>query len=139
MHQKESRVDQMIRMDQQSGKERSENHSNYTEKKKKQLSKSSLRDLWDNVKHINIHVTEVPEREATEKWTENLFEEITAENFLKLGKKRHSSSGSTESSKQGEPSKKIIQGYMTIKIENIKDKKKKIFKRASEKQLVMYV
>ena len=129
----------MIRMDQQSGKERSENHSNYTEKKKKQLSKSSLRDLWDNIKHINIHVTEVPEREAMEKWTENLFEEITAENFLKLGKKRHSSSGSTESSKQGEPSKKIIQGYMTIKIENIKDKKKKIFKRASEKQLVMYV
>ena len=76
------------------------------------------------MKHINIHVTQVPEREVTEKWTEKLFEEITAENFPKLGKKRHSSSESTESSKQGETSKKIIQGYMAIKIANIKDKKK---------------
>ena len=34
--------------------------------------------------------------------------------------------------------KKKIQGYMAVKVENIKDKKI-IFKIASEKQLVMYV
>lgn len=98
-------------------------------KRKKQLSESSLRDLWDNIKHINTHIIEVPEREETEIWIENLSKEITAENFPKLGKKRHPSSGSTESSKQGELSKKKkkkkknIQGYMAIKVENIKDKK----------------
>ena len=70
------------------------------------LERQCQRDLWDNIKHINIHITEVPEREEAEKWIENLFEEITTENFPKLGKKIHPSSGSTESSKQGEPSKK---------------------------------
>ena len=40
----------------------------------------------DNIKHINICTTEISEGEDREKVSENLFEEIMAENFLKLAK-----------------------------------------------------
>ena len=46
-------------------------------------SKDSLRGLWGNTKCTNIHIIKVPEREEAE----NLFEDITAENFLSLEKK----------------------------------------------------
>ena len=34
----------------------------------------SLRDLWDNIKHTNIWVIEVPEEEEKKKGTEKIFE-----------------------------------------------------------------
>ena len=46
----------------------------------------SLRDLWDNVKCTNICIIVVWEEEE-EKGPEKIFEEITAENFLNMGKK----------------------------------------------------
>ena len=45
-----------------------------------------LRDLWDNIKHTNIHIIRVPEGQGGEKRPEKIFEEIIAENFLNLGK-----------------------------------------------------
>ena len=36
----------------------------------------SVRDLWDNIKHTNIHIIGVPEREEREKGPEKIFEEI---------------------------------------------------------------
>ena len=42
----------------------------------------SLRELWDNVKHTNIHIIGVPEGEEREKGTEKIFQEIIAKNFL---------------------------------------------------------
>ena len=45
----------------------------------------SLRELWDNVKHNNIHVIGVPGEEK-EKGPEKVFEEIGAENFPNLRK-----------------------------------------------------
>ena len=45
-----------------------------------------LRELWDNVKHTNIHIIGVPEGEEREKGTEKIFQEIIAENFPKMGK-----------------------------------------------------
>ena len=141
MHQKESRVDYMIRrMDQQSGKECSENHSNCTEKKKKQLRESSLRDLWDNIKHINTHIIEVPEREETERWIENLSKEKQLKTSLNQERKdiQVQEAQRVPNKVNSQKKKKNIQGYMAIKMENIKDKKK-ICKIASEKQLFMYV
>ena len=44
----------------------------------------SLRDLWDNIKHVNIRITGVPEEKK--KGTEKIFEEIIVENFLSMGK-----------------------------------------------------
>ena len=44
-----------------------------------------LRDLWDNIKHMNIQIIGVPEEEK-KKGTEKLFEEIVVENFPNMGK-----------------------------------------------------
>ena len=54
--------------------------------KRMKKNEDSLRDLWDNTKHTNIHITWVPEREEREKRPEEIFEEIRAENFPNMGK-----------------------------------------------------
>ena len=48
----------------------------------------SLRDIWDNIKHINIWVIGVPEEEPKHKGTEKIFEEIIVENFPNMRKER---------------------------------------------------
>ena len=58
----------------------------YTIEKIMQRSKDSLGDLWDNIKHTNIHINGVPEREERKKGSEKIFEEIIAENVPKMGK-----------------------------------------------------
>ena len=49
-------------------------------------NEDSIRDLWDNIKHNNIHVLGVPEGEEREKGPEKIFEEIIVENFPNMGK-----------------------------------------------------
>ena len=44
-------------------------------------NEDSLRDLWDNIKHNNIHIIGVPEGEEREKGPEKIFEEIIVKNF----------------------------------------------------------
>ena len=58
------------------------------QKREKSLKRNDerLRQLWDNVKHTNIHIIGVPEGEEREKGTEKRFEEIIAENFRNMGK-----------------------------------------------------
>ena len=55
------------------------------EKRMKRIE-DSLRDHWDNIKCTNIRITGVPEEEEAKKGTENIFEEITVENFPNMGK-----------------------------------------------------
>ena len=56
-----------------------------------------LRELSDYIKLNNIHIIGVPEEEELKKGTEDLFEQIMAENFLNLGEEnRHSSPRGTE-------------------------------------------
>ena len=45
-----------------------------------------LRNLWDNLKYSNIWIIGVPEGEKEEQEIENLFEQITKENFPNLAK-----------------------------------------------------
>ena len=45
-----------------------------------------LRELGDSLKHNNIHIIGIPEKEEKEKGTEGLFEQIIVENFPILGK-----------------------------------------------------
>ena len=45
----------------------------------------SLRALWDNIKHTNIWIIEVPEEEEKKEGTEKIFEEIILENFPNMG------------------------------------------------------
>lgn len=64
------------------------NHSIERAKRKKKIKKNedSIRDLWDSIKNDNICIIEVPEGEEREKKTENLLEEVMAENFPNLVK-----------------------------------------------------
>ena len=57
-------------------------------KKKKRIKRNedNLRDLWDNVKHLNIRIIGIPEEEDKKNGHEKLLEEIIAENFPKMGK-----------------------------------------------------
>ena len=58
------------------------------QKREKRLktNEESLRELWDNVKHTNIHIIGVPEGEEREKGTEKIFQGIIAENFPNVEK-----------------------------------------------------
>ena len=49
----------------------------------KQIKKheSNIRDLWDNIKQVNLCIIGIPEGEEKEKGMENIFEEIMAETF----------------------------------------------------------
>ena len=47
---------------------------------------NSLRDLWDNIKCMNIGIIGVPQAEEREKGPEKTFEEIINENFPNMGK-----------------------------------------------------
>ena len=57
-------------------------------KKKKKIKRNedNLRDLWDNVKRPNIRILGVSEEEDKKKDHEKILEEITVENFPKMGK-----------------------------------------------------
>ena len=50
------------------------------------INEDSLRGLWDNVKHTSIRIKQVPEGHKREKGPEKILGEITAENFLNIGK-----------------------------------------------------
>ena len=54
--------------------------------KRMKRSEDSLRDLWDNIKCINIHVIGVPDAENRVKGPEKIFKEIIAGNFPNMGK-----------------------------------------------------
>ena len=55
------------------------------EKRMKRIE-DSLRDLWDNIKHTNIQILGVPEKEEKKKGTEKISEQIIFENFPNMGK-----------------------------------------------------
>ena len=67
---------------------------------------NSRRDLWDNIKHNNIHIIVVPEGKETEKGPEKIFEEIIVKNFPNMGKEIANSPGSAESPRQDKPKEK---------------------------------
>ena len=49
-------------------------------------TEDSLRDQWDNIKHTDIRIIEVPEEEEKKKGYEKIFEEIIVENFSNMEK-----------------------------------------------------
>ena len=65
-----------------------EGKNNQNSKKKKELKRSeaSVRSLWNNFKHSNIHIIGVPEGEEEEEQIGKLFEKIMKENFPNLVK-----------------------------------------------------
>ena len=55
------------------------------EKRMKRIE-DSLRDHWDNIKHTNIRIIGVLEKEEKEKGFQKIFEVIIVENFSNMGK-----------------------------------------------------
>ena len=53
--------------------------------KRMKRTEDCLRDLWDNIKHINIQIIGVPEEEKKKEY-EKFFEEIIVENFPNMEK-----------------------------------------------------
>ena len=49
-------------------------------------TEDGLRDVWDNIKCINIRIIGVPEEEEKKKGYEKIFEEIIVENFPNMEK-----------------------------------------------------
>ena len=56
------------------------------EEKRIQKIKDTVRSLWDNFKHTNIHIIWVPEGEEKEQEIGNLSEKIVKEKFPNLVK-----------------------------------------------------
>ena len=63
------------------------NESERKKEKRIKRNEDNLRDLWDNDKRPNIRIIGVPEEEDKKKGHEKVLEEITVENFPKMGRK----------------------------------------------------
>ena len=63
-----------------------EKNTQNEQEKEKRLRKNEegLREMQDNMKHNNICIIGVPEREEEEQGIENLFEKVRMENFPNL-------------------------------------------------------
>ena len=79
--------------------------------KRKTKNDNSLRDLWDNIKSINICIIGVSDVEDREKRVENVFDEVMAENFPNLKKVTYPGTGNTQGPKQDEPKQTHTKTY----------------------------
>ena len=67
-------------------------------------TEDSLRDLWDNIKHTNIRILEVPKEKKKE--YEKNFEEIIVKNFPNMEKEIVIQVPEAQSPIQGKPKEK---------------------------------
>ena len=113
---------------------------NESERKKEKPIKrneDNLRDLWDNVKHPNIRITEVPEEEDKKKDYEKIFEEIIVENFPKMGKEIVTQVQETQRVPNRINPRQNTPRHILIKLTKIKHKEQ-ILKAATEKQQITH-
>ena len=104
------------------------------EKRMKRIE-SSLRDLWDNIKHINIRIIGVPEEEEKKKGSEKIFEEIIVENFPNMGKEIVNQVQESQRVPYRVNPKRNMPRHILIKLSKIKYKEK-ILKAARKKQQI---
>ena len=98
----------------------------------KKRNEDSLRDLWDNIKCNNIHITGVPEGEEREKRPKKIFEDIIVENFPNMGKEIATQVQEAQRVPYRINPRTNTMRHILIKLEKIKDKEK-ILKAAREK------
>ena len=96
----------------------------------------SLRDLWDNIKHIDIRTVGVPEEEK-ETGTEKIIEEIIVENFPNMGNEIGNQVQEAQRVPYGINPRRSMARHILIKLSKIKYKEK-ILKAAREKQQITY-
>ena len=103
-------------------------------------SEERLTNLWDNLKHSNIQIIGVPEREEQQQETENLFEQIMKENFPNLAKEIdfQEAKEAQRVPKKLDPRRNTPR-HIIIKLPKIKDKERilKRRKRMGESYLQM--
>ena len=74
---------------------------NMNRRKEKKLNEGSLRDLWDNIKYINVSIVGVPEEKEREQGT--YLKTYLAEKFPNMGKESNIHIQETKSLKQDPP------------------------------------
>ena len=109
------------------------------DQKEKRIKKNedSIRDLWDHIKRTNIRILGVPEGEEREKGTENLFEEIMAENFPNLVQETDIQVQDAQRVPNKMNPKRPTPRHIIITLVKVKDQER-ILKAVREKQLVTY-
>ena len=105
--------------------------------KRMKRNEDSLRDLWDNIKHNNICIIGVPEREQTEKGPKKIYEEIIVENLPNMGKEIATQVQEAQRIPGRINTRRNMPRHILIKLTKIKDKEK-IFKAGRGKQQLTY-
>ena len=105
--------------------------------KRMKRAEESLRDLWNNIKHINIQITGVPEKEEKKKGYEKNFEEIIVENFPNMEKERVNQVQEAQRIQYRINPRRNTPKHILIKLTKIKHKEG-ILKAEREKQQVTY-
>ena len=104
--------------------------------KRMKIIEHSLRDLWDNIKHMNIRIIGVPE-EGKKKGSEKIFEEIIVEKFPNMGKEIVNKVQEARRVPFRINPKRNTPRHILTKLSKIKCKEK-ILKAAWEKQQIIY-
>uniref|UniRef100_A0A8D1T7S1 L1 transposable element RRM domain-containing protein n=1 Tax=Sus scrofa TaxID=9823 RepID=A0A8D1T7S1_PIG len=107
------------------------------QKREKRLktNEESLRELWDNIKYINIRIIGVPEGKESEKGTEKIFQEIIAKNFPNMGEESLTQIQEAQRVPHKINPRRNTLRHIVIKLTKIKDKEK-ILKASREKKQV---
>ena len=119
-------------MDKSPGRQRGGNHYCKTEYRKnnEQKNEDHLKDLWDNIKHINIYSISIPEGEERQTGSEKISEEIIAENFPNMEKETASQVQEAQRVSDKMNQKRLTPRHAIIKISKVKER---ILKSAREK------
>ena len=100
-------------------------------------TENSLRDLWDNIKHTNIRIIGVLEKEEKNKGYEKIFEEIIVENFPNMEKEIVNQVQEAQRVPYRINSRRNMPRHILIKLTKTKHKER-ILKAAREQQQVTY-
>ena len=74
----------------------------------KKRTEDSLRDIWDNIKCLNVQIIGVPEEEEKKNGYEKNFEKIIVENFYNMEKEIVNQVQEVQSPIQDKPKEKHI-------------------------------
>ena len=105
--------------------------------KRMKRNEDSLRDLWDNIKHNNIHIIGVSEGEEREKGPEKIFGGIKVENFPNMGKEIATQVQEAQRVTYWINPRRNMPRHILIKLSKIKYKEQ-ILKAEREKQQITY-
>ena len=100
-------------------------------------TKGSLRDVWDNIKCMNIQIIGIPEEEEKKKGYEKFFEEIIVENFPNMEKEIVNQVQEVQRVPYRIKPRRNTPRHILIKLTKTKHKER-ILKVAREKQQVTY-